>query len=329
MLFGALLGSSLGIPKNGSTIVMMVSIGNTLLSTFLFLVTSMRAGWLAQTGQKKYDLIRVLAIHITLQGTSFRGSNLNDADFTQAILNNTDFKQVNLARTHWFNAHGLTYACAEGTYLEQDQVRQLVIAKQGQSQSFNYYNLRGLNLQGADLRDASFIGTDLSNSNLQNADLSGAKLVHSQLYNADLSDAHLTGAYIEDWGISVETQLEGILCDYIYMHLPTKEDPDPCRKPDNRDESFAPGDFANFIAPIIKTLGLYHQQNVDLREVANTYSTIDLFHHQGIDPAAAAISFQQLADQHPDAGIEIVALEGRGHDKNSSTSTSCQRSGSL
>jgi len=99
------------------------------------------------------------------------------------------------------------------------------------------------------------------------------------------------------------------------MHLPTKADPDPCRKPDNRNETFQPGDFAAFIAPIIKTLDLYRQQHIDPREVATTYSTIDLFHHQGIDPGAAAIAFQQLTEQHPEAGIEVVALEGRGNDK--------------
>ncbi|MEM6591982.1 MAG: low-complexity protein, partial [Cyanobacteria bacterium P01_C01_bin.73] len=99
------------------------------------------------------------------------------------------------------------------------------------------------------------------------------------------------------------------------MQLPTKVDPDPCRKPDNRNENFEPGDFADFIAPIIKTLNLYQTQNIDLRVVAQQFKTLDLFHHEGIDPAAAAIALKQLAEQHPEAGLEIVALEGRGDDK--------------
>ncbi|MEM6426621.1 MAG: low-complexity protein, partial [Cyanobacteria bacterium P01_D01_bin.128] len=75
------------------------------------------------------------------------------------------------------------------------------------------------------------------------------------------------------------------------------------------------GDFADFIEPIIKTLNLYQTQNIDLRVVAQQFKTLDLFHHEGIDPAAAAIALKQLAEQHPEAGLEIVALEGRGDDK--------------
>ncbi|WP_236738819.1 hypothetical protein [Chroogloeocystis siderophila] len=95
--------------------------------------------------------------------------------------------------------------------------------------------------------------------------------------------------------------------------MPTKDDPDPCRKPDNKSENFKPGDFSDFIAPIIKTLDLYRQQNIDPRAI--TFKTLDLYHHQGIDPDAAAIALQQLAENHPHAGLEVVALEGRGQDK--------------
>jgi uncharacterized protein YjbI with pentapeptide repeats len=109
-------------------------------------------------------------------------------------------------------------------------------------------NLRELNLRDANLQDASLIGTDLSDATLQNANLSGAKLAQAQLYQANLNEACLTGAYIETWGISTETKLEDIKCEYVYMRLPTKDDPDPCRKPDNRQETFKPGDFADFIS---------------------------------------------------------------------------------
>jgi hypothetical protein len=99
------------------------------------------------------------------------------------------------------------------------------------------------------------------------------------------------------------------------MRLPTKEDPDPWRKPDNRQETFREGDFSDFIAPIIKTLDLYRQQNIDPRKMASTFKTLDLYHYEGIDPSAAAIALKQLAEQYPDAGLELVSLEGRGDEK--------------
>ena len=94
------------------------------------------------------------------------------------------------------------------------------------------------------------------------------------------------------------------------MHLPTQEDPDPWRKPDNRNEIFQEGDFTDFIAPIIKTLDLYRHQNVDPRKVASTFKSLDFYHYGGIDPAAAAIALKQLAEENPEAGLEVVALEG-------------------
>ena len=273
-------------------------------------------GWRASLQDSRYFLLQTLAISVcTSRGTRFNRADLSAADFSEALLHQTDFRQAILTRTRLSQVQGLSQARLHRTYLENAQVRRLVISGQGREEIFDQLDLRGVNLKGAVLTDASFIGTNLGEATLEEADLSRAKLVQTQLYRANLNGTRFTGAYIEDWGISVETQLEAVQCDYIYMHLPTKNDPDPCRKPDNRNEIFQPGDFAAFIAPIIKTLDLYRQQDIDLRKVATTYNTIDLFHHEGIDPGAAAIAFQQLAEKHPEAGIEVVALEGRGNDK--------------
>lgn len=99
------------------------------------------------------------------------------------------------------------------------------------------------------------------------------------------------------------------------MRLPTTDNPDPWRKPDNREETFKEGDFSDFIAPIVKTLDLYRQQRVDTRRMASTFKTLDLYHYEGIDPSAAVIALKQLSEQYPDAELEVVALEGRGDEK--------------
>lgn len=260
-------------------------------------------------------LRKLIIALVAARGTSFQHANLSDANFTSALLPNTNFQAANFTRAHWSQARSLHLAQIERTYLADAQIQHLVTSGQGQGQTFDYKDLRGVNLQSADLAEASFVGVNLSEANLAGANLARAKLVRTQLYRANLSNAILTGAYIQDWGISTDTQFDGVQCDYIYMRLPTPADPDPCRKPDNRNETFAAGDFENFIAPIIKTLDLYSQQNVDPRHVAEAYKTIDLFHHEGIDPGAAAIALQQLAEQHPEAGIEVIALEGRGQDQ--------------
>jgi uncharacterized protein YjbI with pentapeptide repeats len=228
-------------------------------------------------------------------GTNFYNANLTDADFTSATLKSTDFRRAILTRTRWHNTEKLDRVRPGTTYLQDAKVRQLLITGQGQDQNFDRQNLSGVNLQGANLADASFIAADLSAANLQDADLSRAKLLQTQLDDADLTDATLTGATIEDWGLTRNTQLQGVRCRYFFTRLPTKDDPNPCRKPDNWEEEFEDGDFADFIKPIADTL--------------------DIYHNRGIEPRFIAISFQKLAKNHPEAELNIVAVEKRGQDK--------------
>lgn len=288
----------------------------SLFITVFLTVLAVYISWRTQLKDRKYLVLRSLAITIcSIKGTNFQGADLTDADFTEAILGNTNFTKANLTRTCWRNARNLDKARVEGTYLENEKIRQLVVTGDGRGQNFDGLDLRGCNLRNADLTDASFIGTKLSEATLEGANLTRAKLVKAQMYGTNLTNAILTGACIQDWAISLDTQLEGIKCEYIYMRLSTTEDPDPWRKPDNRDETFKDGDFTDFIAPIIKTQKLYQTQNVDLRKVAENYTILDIFHHQGVDPSAAAAAFQKLIEKYPEAGLKLISMEGRGNEK--------------
>jgi len=263
---------------------------------FAVVLLSAYISWRALKGDEQDAWIRTFAIAFAATGgTSFRHADLTDADFTSATLKSTDFRRANLTRTRWHQAKMLVRVRPGTTYLQFPKLQQLLITGQGQAQNFDRQPLRGVNLQSANLADASFIGADLNEANLQDADLSRAKLMQTQLDEADLTGATLTGAYIEDWGITSHTKLHGVRCEYVFMQVPTKEDPNPRRKPDNWKETFSDGDFADFIKPIVDTLDLYHNQDVD--------------------PRAIAISFKELAEKHPEAELEIVAMEKRGGDK--------------
>ncbi|NEQ66294.1 MAG: low-complexity protein [Symploca sp. SIO2D2] len=317
-VLGSMLGVILGVRIEDSTPLetILVALFVAGLVALIAIALGIYIGWQAIAGNLKYWLIRSLAVGIVAQGgTNFRGADLTDADLRQATLTSVDFREAILTRTCWFRVQKLAQARVEGTYLADAKVRELVTTKDGIEQNFDNLNLRGLNLKDANLQDASLINTDLSEATLEHANLFGAKLVQAHLYQTNLKEACLTGAYIENWGISTDTQLDGVKCEYIYMQLPTKNDPDPCRKPDNRKEIFAEGDFADFIAPIIKTLDLYQTQHVDMRQLGSKFKTLDLFHHQGIDPTAAAIAVIQLTENHPEAELEVMALEGRGKEK--------------
>ena len=252
-------------------------------------------GWRAWKGDSRDAWIRSFAIAFAaMGGTSFRKANLTDADFTGAKLKSTDLREATIIRTCWRDVEKLDRARPGKTYLRLPQLQPWLVAV-GTEKNFDSQVLRGVYLQGANLTDASFVGADLSEANLQDVDLSRAKLVQTQLDQTDFTGATLTGAYIEDWGITGSTKFPGARCAYVFMRLPTDNNPNPERKPDNWEEEFADGEFGDFIKPIVDTLDLYHNQNVD--------------------PRAIAVSFKQLAENNPDAQLEIVAMERRGEDK--------------
>lgn len=225
-------------------------------------------------------------------GTSFRNANLTNSVFQEADLRNSDLRSADLTQTSWKNVRNLDLCRLENTYLAHPKIRQLVVTCNGQDQNFDGVDLTGVNLQGANLQDASFIGANLNQSNLRGADLSRAILKQTQLDGADLTGAILTGACIEDWGMTSTTKLENVQCDYVYMRLATPEKRNPLRKPDDERKNFSEGEFADFIKPYFDTLDLYHRQDVD--------------------PRSISIALKNLAENHPDAELQFVALEWRG-----------------
>ncbi len=268
----------------------------TVAFTVIFSFVSIYIAWRALKGDKKYTIIFDAAIAFAaFGGTSFHNADLTDADFTGARLKSTDFRKANLTRTCFQQVKMLDRVRPGISYLQHAHLRQVFITGQGQESNFDRLDLRGVNLRGAYLTDASFIAADLSNACFQEANLSRAKLVQTQIDGTNFTGSILTGPYIEDWNITHETNLTGVKCEYMYMRLPTKENPNPLRKPDNNQEVFADGDFGDFIQPI--------------------FDTLDLYHNQGVDPRAIAISFKQLAENNPDAKLRIVGMEVKGENK--------------
>ncbi|MGK7954520.1 MAG: pentapeptide repeat-containing protein [Crocosphaera sp.] len=284
-----------GLVAVAGAIAVEVSVITAITVVFGFSLFSCYLTYRAMKGDPRDAWIKNFAVAFAATGgTTFKNANLTDANFTEATLKSTDFRDAILIRTCFKNTEKLDRIRPGKTYLSNTNLKQWLIGI-GTNKNFDRQDLRGVHLQAANLTDASFIGADLSNANLQDADLSRAKLIQTQLDNTDLTGATLTGATIEDWGITSHTNLRGVRCNYIFMKEPTKTDPNPRRKPDNWEEEFEDGDFAEFIQPLVNTL--------------------DLYHNQGVDPRAIAVAFKHLAEEHPDAELQIVAIEKRGNDK--------------
>jgi uncharacterized protein YjbI with pentapeptide repeats len=282
----------------------------------MFAVLSVLIAIRAIKGSSAFRGLRELSTAITCSfGTNFRDACLDEANFTGACLPQCDFRGASLHRTRWQSVRLLEECRLEGTYLHEVHVRNLLITNCGARENYDNLSLRDLNLDGVNLEQASLIAADLSGSTLREANLGGCRLAETRMYGVNLQKANLTKSCIENWAISTDTCLDDVICSEVYLRLPTDEDPDPWRKPDNRDDSFKPGDFKDFVAPIVRTLGLYRTQNLDLREVGRSMRTLDLYHYDDINPTAAVVAMHQLAAQNPDTAMELVSLEGKGEEK--------------
>ena len=181
-------------------------------------------------------------------------------------------------------------------------------------------NLAGITFRDTDLRDVNLVGANLNNadlsySDMRRANLNGAFLCQSNLTEVYLRDSNLnwanfrranlteanlqkvqalatifkeanfTGACIEDWHTNSITNLEGVICDYVYLRHHKKE-----RRPSSGD--FATGEFTNLFQKSLET--------------------IDLIFRNGIDWDAFAYSFKKLEVENQGAQLDVQSIEKKG-----------------
>ncbi len=118
-------------------------------------------------------------------------------------------------------------------------------------------NLSRANLIRADLSRADLSAANLFGANLSGADLSVANLEKSQVISTNFHNATLTGSHIKDWHINSKTNLDEVICEYVYLdfevdlyfHIKKTE-----RRPINGN--FAPGEFASLYKKILENIDL-------------------------------------------------------------------------
>ncbi|HAX79117.1 MAG TPA: hypothetical protein DCY88_25645 [Cyanobacteria bacterium UBA11372] len=217
---------------------------------------------LAIAGDERFDWLWRTYVKFTsiIKSTTFNQADLTGAIFDSATLQGVSFKHAKIARISWHDAKCMDCACVGvNSYLKYRKIRQLLVRKEWEGESFDGLDLKGINLEKAKLDGASFVGTDLSQANLRAATLTKANLKKASLEGADLTQAILTGACIQAWVTDETTVLDNVICDYVFL----KDAPDPitCAKerlPDAAadNNSFEPGDFETFFKKDGKTIQL-------------------------------------------------------------------------
>lgn len=220
-------------------------------------------------------------------------------DLTEANLREADLNEVNLGIVHLDGAN-LSKASLIGAWFNGSNLRG---ANLSEAYLIGAYfidsNLSGANLSKAILSEASFNGSNLSRTNLTEAllmesDLSGANLSGSNLSHSSLirtqalatnfRGAILTGACIEDWNINSATNLDDVICDYVYLRRGQQE-----RRPSSGN--FESGEFTKLFQKALET--------------------VDLIFRNGIDWRAFLTSFQKLQVECGGEELAIQAIENK------------------
>ncbi|AFZ22503.1 putative low-complexity protein [Cylindrospermum stagnale PCC 7417] len=189
-----------------------------IIDAFIFTLFTIYIGWGSLTKNEKYTLVRLVALTLAATGgTSFRGADLTDADFTGAILKNTDFRTANLTRTRFYEAKKLDFARPGNTILTNRAVLNLLISCNGRGKSYVGANLRGANLKGADLKEANLKDADIIEATFQGACLEWANLTLAQAVGTNFSNTQMTGACVEAWNIENTTILDNVDCRFVYL----------------------------------------------------------------------------------------------------------------
>ncbi|WDD34813.1 pentapeptide repeat-containing protein [Nostoc sp. UHCC 0926] len=263
-----------------------------LAFAFAFTLFNAYIGWRSLAGNEKDAWVRSFAIAFAATGgTSFRGADLTDVDFTGAILRNTDFRNANLTRTRFYEVKKLDLARVDNTILINLAVLNLLISRNGRKKSYLGANLKGANLIGADLKEANLKDADITEATFQGACLEWANLTLAQVVGTNFTSAQMTGACVEAWNIESTTKLDNVDCRFIYLlESPKPGTDDRERRPSSGE--FQPGEFTKLFEEVL--------------------NTVDLIFRNGIDWKAFVNAFQTVQDQNADTELALQSIENKG-----------------
>lgn len=209
-----------------------------------------------------------------LTGANLRMANLSEANLAGADVTAGDLRMANLRMAN-LSETNLTKADVTGAYLSFANLRMAYLGE--------------ANLSEANLKMTYLGGANLTQANLKMANLSGANLERTQAVNANFKQAIFTGSCLENWQIDRTTNLDDVICEYVYLQHHQQE-----RCPSHRN--FATGEFTKlFRTTATADLGTSNEADEIVQEVENTPTL-----HQDNSPqnlAEVAVEIQQILQQ--------------------------------
>ena len=244
---------------------------------------------LSRTNLSRADLSKADLIGAKLNEANLSEAYLSEADLIGADLTSADLSSADLIGANLIGAN-LNKAYLSGADLTKanlsgaDLVGAKLIGAKLSGANLSGAKLIGANLSGAYLRGAYLKGANLIDANFIGANLSGANLHRTKALHTNFYKAIFTGACLQDWHTNSSTNLEEVVCDYVYLQAEQRE-----RRP--IVGNFAPGEFTK----------LFQQ----------TLETVELIFCNGIDWQAFLSSFQKVQAKTEVSEFFIQAIENK------------------
>ena len=240
--------------------------------------------------REDHSRVQVDLYEADFHGADLRGANLYGANLIKANLSSTDLSSAQLWRAFLIEANlssaNLSSAILTEATLAGANFTKAILANAILIDA----KLVQANLSSANLNNADLGGANLNSASLNNASLIHTSLTYSQLLGSDLTSANLTGACIWNWHISNLTQLDDVICEYVYQRSEWSQEEQKDLLSDHR--SFAPGEFTALFEKALET--------------------VDLIFADGINWQAFFQSFQELRSQYDDLSIQAIEKKSGG-----------------
>lgn len=243
------------------------------------------------------NLSRANLSKANLSKANLSEANLSEANLGEADINRADLTEANLSKANLSKASLVEADLIETNFSEASLYRANLYRANFLEANLHRVNLHKASLSGANLRVANLSEANLSGANLNEANLRYTDLTKANLKEANLAlvqalaanfeGATLSGAFIGDWHIDEETNLNNVICDYVYLKTLQRE-----RRPHNPNTNFAPGEFTKLFQ--------------------KTQGTLDIIFRNGIDWEAFFPSFQALQIEVGGEALQVQAMENKG-----------------
>ncbi|MGD1902009.1 MAG: pentapeptide repeat-containing protein [Geitlerinemataceae cyanobacterium] len=223
-----------------------------------------------EEGDEKFIFARQFVVDLnSFGGTNFEGTDLTEANLSNALLRSANFDKAILVRTRFFDSIQLDRSNPGTTYLENYSILKLLVdPNSGYQADLSGLNLRGVYLANANLQKSNLARTDLADSDLSCADLSGANLREANCAGTDFTSACLTGSCLEAWNVSETTILKNIDCQHVFLLERENENGSRERRPHDSKSSFQPGDFEKLFGEAANLVELLIRDGLDLEACA-------------------------------------------------------------